>query len=240
MTMSGRQRSEQRCHILALCWLLVLPFSAAALSLEMKYKPPVQSSVSKLRNSRFSSNNEKHSRTSNRAAASSVATPQDLSNSSPSFEDRMRGLVFGKQNTQPTRKLPPNVCTVENLQEYKNVVGEETSKVVAVRFFASWCKACKAAQPLFYRTAKQFPNVVFVDVPVTDRNSNLHQGLEVPSLPYGHIYHPRCGLVEELRITRKFVPSFARKLQSYVTGSCELQELGETSCPYPMDDGSEE
>ena len=161
MAMSGRQRSEQRCHILALCWLLVLPFSAAALSLEMKYKPPVQSSVSKLRNSRFSSTNEKHSRTSNRAAASSVATPQDLSNTSPSFEDRMRGLVFGKQNTQPMRKLPPNVCTVENLQEYKNVVGEETSKVVAVRFFADWCKACKAAQPLFYRTAKQFPNVVW-------------------------------------------------------------------------------
>ena len=229
--------------MMMLSWMLLFS-SASSFSLQMDYKPPVQSSVSKLRNSRFRSSTtstNKKSSTSNQAAASYVSTPQEVATSSTgTFEDRMRGLVFGKKKEQSqakeTRNLPANVFVVDNLQEYKRVVGEETSRVVAVRFYAPWCKACAAVKPLFYHMANKFPNVVFVDVPVTDRNTNLHQGLGVPSLPYGHIYHPTGGLVEEVRMTRKFVPHFARKLQSYVMGSCELQAVGDVKSPYPSDD----
>lgn len=230
----------------------------------MKYKPPVQTSVSKLRNSRFGGlrptggNQPTQTKTSKQAAASFVNVPQDIATSSPqsssssslststtptpkprSFEERMRGLVLGnrrnskKQDEQTRRKIPRNVHTVETLQDFKLIVGEESSKIVAVRFFAPWCRACKVMQPLFYRMAHKFPNVVFVDVPVTDENTNLHQGLGVTSLPFGHIYHPSGGLVEESRFTRKHLSDFARKLQSYVAGSCELQGVGDATCPYP-------
>jgi hypothetical protein len=80
--------------------------------------------------------------------------------------------------------------------------------------------------------ANKYPDVVFVDVPVTEKNSNLHQGLGVPSLPFGHIYHPNGGLVEEVRITRPFIEDFDHKLESYVTGSCDLIDLGDANCPY--------
>jgi thiol-disulfide isomerase/thioredoxin len=244
MALSNRRRSRQQITMMTLCLMLLLS-SSSAFSLEMKYKPPVYTSVSKLRNSRFSSNADKQSKTSNRSTASYVSHPEDLltsTDSSPSFADRMRGSVFREtqKKTTPTRTLPPNVCTVDNLQEYKRVVGEETSKVVAVRFYAPWCKACKTVQPLFYHMANKFPNVVFVDVPVTDQNANLHQGLGVTSLPFGHIYHPTGGLVEEVRMIRKNVPHFARKLQSYVRGSCELQGVGEVTSPYPSDEDSQE
>lgn len=92
-------------------------------------------------------------------------------------------------------------------------------------------QACKAIRPLFYRLAHEFTNVLFVDVPVTEANANLHQGLGIPSLPFGHIYSPEGGLVEELKITRPHFPQFAHKLQSYVSGSCELID-GEASSPY--------
>jgi len=148
----------------------------------------------------------------------------------------MRGMLLGREKkTAAQRKLPPNVFTIESLEEYKQMVGEEDSKLVCVRFYAPWCKACKAVQPLFYHMANKFPNVKFVDVACTDKNVNLHQGLEVPSLPFGHIYHPTGGLVEELRMTRKCIPSFANKLQSYVRGSCELQGVGDIKCPYPAE-----
>lgn len=62
--------------------------------------------------------------------------------------------------------------------------------------------------PHFYHLAVQYPHVVFVDVPVTARNTVLHQGLQVPSLPYAHIYHPQQGLVTESRLTRKHVAQF--------------------------------
>ena len=238
--------------IVALVFVPLVSSFSSSTSLEMSYKPPVQSSVNKIRSSRLSSitaaeeSQRRRSSKQQASAAAFVATPSSSSNTSnvsSSFEGRMRGLVFGRENNNNNNKktaiqLPANVCTVETLEEYRAVVGEEDTKLVCVRFYAPWCKACKAVAPLFYHMANKFPNVVFVDVPVTDKNTNLHQGLGVPSLPFGHMYHPRSGLVEELRMTRKCIPSFATKLQSYVTGSCELKGIGETTSPYPPEQES--
>jgi hypothetical protein len=86
--------------------------------------------------------------------------------------------------------------------------------------------------------ANSCPNVLFVEVPVTDTNANLHQGLQVPSLPYGHIYHPSGGLVEEVRISRQFFPQFVQKLQSYVNEYCETSE--DCANPYNQVQGAAE
>ena len=61
-------------------------------------------------------------------------------------------------------------------------------------------------------------------MPVTGKNANHHQGLGVPSLPYGHVYHPRSGLVEELKISKRKFPDLARLVRWYDDGSCELDE----------------
>lgn len=87
----------------------------------------------------------------------------------------------------------------------------------------SLLQACKAIAPLFYRLAATFPDAIFVDVSVTPENANLHQGLGVPSLPFGHIYHPTGKLVEELKISRKHFPRFAAVLKSYVDGQCDIE-----------------
>lgn len=78
--------------------------------------------------------------------------------------------------------------------------------------------------PKYYRLAHQYPHIKFVDVPITNNNSNLHQGLGVPSVPFGHIYHPQAGLVEELKISRKYFDAFSQKLQIYDEGCCDLSE----------------
>jgi hypothetical protein len=70
--------------------------------------------------------------------------------------------------------------------------------------------------------AASHPNVVFVDVPVTPKTAAIHQGLDVPSLPFGHLYHPVSGLVEEMKLTRKYVGAFEIKLDCYLRGSCDL------------------
>lgn len=84
-------------------------------------------------------------------------------------------------------------------------------------------QACKAVAPHFYHLATQYPDtVIFVDVPVTDKNAALHQGLGIPTLPYAHIYHPMAGLMEESKLTRKDMGDFKQTLKSYVKGSCDL------------------
>jgi len=84
--------------------------------------------------------------------------------------------------------------------------------------------ACKAVAPHYYKLARDFPDAIFVDVPVTDKNPALHQGLGVTSLPFAHIYHPTAGLVEEHKLTRKDVASFHSKLKGYVEGSVHVPE----------------
>lgn len=157
------------------------------------------------------------------------------------FERRMRGLVQRRKSgdtgakrkgrQQTTNIKPPNVQVVNSLSEYKTVVADEKDRIVVVRFHASWCRACKAVAPAFYRQAKKYPHVSFVEVPVTEETAEIHQGLDVPSVPFCHIYHPYGGLVEELRMSRKYFPFVERALKNYVDESCDLPD-GDISDPY--------
>lgn len=147
------------------------------------------------------------------------------------FQKRMRRIV-----TTPARrkngdekklsKAPKNLKIVKTLDDYKKIIGK-TDKLVVVRFYAPWCKACKAIAPAFYRLATKYPNVLFVDVPVTPENANLHQGLGVSSLPFGHLYDPTGGLVEEMKMSKRFFPAFARALKMYADGICDIEEYEE-------------
>lgn len=117
-----------------------------------------------------------------------------------------------------------NVKRVSTLEDYKKHVVDVTNKIVVVRFYASWCRSCKAAAPSFYRmVGKHSPDdVTFVEVPLLRENAFLHEGLGVPSVPFGHIYHPEAGLVEEMKVSKKNFRPFEEALNSYVRGSCNL------------------
>lgn len=148
------------------------------------------------------------------------------------FQRRMRGLVrrggvAGGRRTagQRASDKPKNLRTVYTLEQYKEALDEDRDKIVVVRFFATWCKACKAMQPAYYRLASLHPHLKFLEVPVTNENANLHQGLDVPSLPYGHMYYPAAGLVEELKISRKYFHNLVKLVRWYDDGECALDEF---------------
>lgn len=140
-----------------------------------------------------------------------------------------------KPATRPSGK-PEEVLTI---QEYKAIVADEKDCMVCVRFYAPWCKACKAVQQPFRKLCRTYPEVKFVEVPLTKDNAFLHEGLGIPSLPYGHIYHPTAGLVEERKINlkKKEFATFEDVLQTYVQGECpvdyEQDEQGRLVCVSP-------
>jgi hypothetical protein len=103
------------------------------------------------------------SSSSSKSASAGISYYEPASDLNPtasddSFEKRMRDMVLGNQKQRevartatalPTRKfarklpptiLPPNVHKIETLQDYKTMVADETDAVVAVRFYAPWCK----------------------------------------------------------------------------------------------------
>ena len=141
-----------------------------------------------------------------------------------------------KKKPKDKKKINSFIHRVETLQQYKEIVADDTEKIVVVRFYAEWCKACKAIAPSFRRLAHFYSKVnneegndvmkgiKFVEVPLTKENAVLHQGLGVPSLPFGHIYYPNIGLVEERKISKKKFQIFERVIGTYVNGCCDLND----------------
>jgi thiol-disulfide isomerase/thioredoxin len=131
-----------------------------------------------------------------------------------------------KEQTNSKQEVDTRVFTVHTLLEYKKHVVEEPSKLVVVRFYAPWCKSCKAAEPMFKKLVSRYGgetgSVKFVQVPLTKETAYIHEGLGVPSVPYAHIYHPEGGLVEEMKINKRVFCDFKSVLEQYVDGECEL------------------
>ena len=116
----------------------------------------------------------------------------------------------------------PQILQVFDIQKYKEEVVDVRDRLVVVRFFAPWCRACRAVQGRFNQLSLEFPSVKFVEVPLTKENAYLHDGLGVPSLPFAHIYEPCVGLVEEKKISKVHFREFKTCLQTYVDGQCPV------------------
>lgn len=134
----------------------------------------------------------------------------------------------------------PLVREIRTLEEYRQYVVQPHDTITVVRFYAPWCRACKAVQPKFQRISRQYASaaavasehdktnhrssqsVQFVEVPLTAETAVLHSGLGVPSLPYGHIYSNGL-LVEERKMNKHVFAEFEAVLQTYVQGSCPVQ-----------------
>mmetsp|Transcript_28804 Transcript_28804/g.62049 ORF Transcript_28804/g.62049 Transcript_28804/m.62049 type:complete len:210 (-) Transcript_28804:1130-1759(-) len=141
-------------------------------------------------------------------------------------------------------KKKTNVLRVESIEEYKEKVVNEKECITVVRFYSSYCRSCRASEPLFYKLASDFsklrgvhsgecndleckPGLIgvnFVEVPLTPDTNILHEALGVPSLPWTHIYHPDAGLVEERRVSKKYIGEVRSCLGCYVYGECDLDD----------------
>mmetsp|Transcript_23257 Transcript_23257/g.39755 ORF Transcript_23257/g.39755 Transcript_23257/m.39755 type:complete len:208 (-) Transcript_23257:105-728(-) len=119
-----------------------------------------------------------------------------------------------------------DILHVESIEEYKEKVVEESDRITVVRFFSRYCRSCRASEPLFYKLASDFRDqgVKFVEVPLNKHTGILHDALGVPSLPWTHIYHPDAGLVEERKVSKKFIDEVRKCLRCYVYGECDLAD----------------
>mmetsp|Transcript_2047 Transcript_2047/g.3367 ORF Transcript_2047/g.3367 Transcript_2047/m.3367 type:complete len:227 (-) Transcript_2047:112-792(-) len=128
------------------------------------------------------------------------------------FQSRMKRAALQRVTSSKRRTSwrPPNVKTAVSLEEFASVIqeGRTNNQLVVVRFYATWCKKCHAIRPSFDKVASSKPEVIFVDVPVTNTNVELHQGLKVTSVPFAHIYCPDKGLVVEEKISRSRFSEF--------------------------------
>jgi thiol-disulfide isomerase/thioredoxin len=141
---------------------------------------------------------------------------------------RLHALAFpfrGEEKDKRKKSGRPSVLHIESIEEYKDEV-INSSVITVVRFYSRYCKSCQASEPHFYKLAADFQNhgVKFCEVPLTPQTNVLHEALEVPSLPWTHIYHPDAGLVEERKVSKKFIDEVRTCLRCYVYGECDLED----------------
>lgn len=58
-----------------------------------------------------------------------------------------------------------------------------TTQVVVIKFYASWCRACKALAPKFAKVAQDWPELEFCEM-LFDDNKKLCKQLGIKVLPY--------------------------------------------------------
>lgn len=138
-----------------------------------------------------------------------------------------------KRKLMDKEKRKGLITRVTTMQEYRDVVALAKEDLVVVKFYSPWCRACKAVAPHYRQLANKFSKtgVKFVEVPVTPENSILCNGLGVPSVPFGHIYHREAGLVEERKLKKADFSVFRQVLDTYVKGECPLPEEEEEEEP---------
>jgi len=118
-----------------------------------------------------------------------------------------------------------HVLNVETLQQLKNALDFNKEKVVVVRFFSHHCKSCAAVTPKLNRLARLNPNARFIDIPITKDNPDVQKEMDIYAVPFGHIYYPEVGLVEEVKMSKLHWHDFEDIFYSYVNDTCDVSGL---------------
>jgi thiol-disulfide isomerase/thioredoxin len=104
---------------------------------------------------------------------------QKLENIKSKIKEKTR-LIY-KNNHK--KKMVVKPLLVDNIQDYKSIVVDETEQLVVVFFHAPWCKSCRVTKPLFQKVCQEyFHQVKFVHVPLTKTTAYLQQGLGMYAL----------------------------------------------------------
>ena len=78
---------------------------------------------------------------------------------------------------------------------------KDENKVVVIKFFASWCRACKAMAPKISRVAEDWPDIEFYEI-MFDDNKKLCKSLGIKILPFVEIVAGSAGRSSPSRAAR--------------------------------------
>ena len=63
-----------------------------------------------------------------------------------------------------SRVVAREICKLDTADDYHALLeqAEAENRVVVIKFYASWCRACKAMAPKFAKMADEWPDIEFV------------------------------------------------------------------------------
>ena len=109
---------------------------------------------------------------------------------------------------------------LEDKDQYDALIADATkeNRIVVIKFFASWCRACKAMSPKIDTISSEWPEVEFYEI-MFDNNKKLCKSLGIKVLPFIEIVAGSNGKVESFSCGPSKISQLQEKLETH--GGCE-------------------
>merc|ERR1712054_317326 len=118
------------------------------------------------------------------------------------------------------------VSRISDTDAYHALIAEATKRnqLVVIKFFASWCRACKAMAPKFERVAEDWPDIEFYEI-LFDDNKKLCKSLGIKILPFMEIIAGDKGKVEGFTCGPSKISLLIGKLEDTTSQYCGADEI---------------
>ena len=97
-------------------------------------------------------------------------------------------------------------------------------RLTVVKFFAPWCRACKAMAPKYIRVAEDWPDLEFYEI-LFDDNKKLCKALGIKILPYMEIIAGGKGKVESFTCGPSKISLLVGKLEDAASEYCGMEDI---------------
>lgn len=127
-----------------------------------------------------------------------------------------------RANTPLCREIP----LLENTDSYHALIEQATAenRIVVIKFYASWCRACKAMSPKFVRVAEDWPDIEFHEI-LFDHNKKLCKSLGIKVLPYMEIIAGSKGKIDGFTCGPSKVSLLVSKLEDVAAEYCDVESI---------------
>ena len=141
---------------------------------------------------------------------------------------------LGRQPPQRLRALPRaqavaarEITTIETTEDYHALIEQATAenRIVVIKFYASWCRACKAMAPKFGRVAEDWPAIEFHEI-LFDNNKKLCKSLGIKILPFMEIVAGSRGKIDSFTCGPSKISLLQSKLEDTSSKYCDVDDIG--------------
>jgi Ca2+-binding EF-hand superfamily protein/CRP-like cAMP-binding protein/thiol-disulfide isomerase/thioredoxin len=156
------------------------------------------------------------------------ASHNTLSSSTVLFNDKYTyswgGFGGSHGEINDSFDLPPQsangIYQVKSERQYQVLLQSFPDKLVIIKFYASYCQACRALGPKFIAVKEdpQLQNlpIIWADYESSRNNKELFQQLNVLTLPTVHFYDGSRGLIENFPCGPAKIPLLKKKLARFI------------------------
>lgn len=130
----------------------------------------------------------------------------------------------GGDGVQEELKIVDNIAHLSSEEDHKRFLEDNPEKLVVMKFFAPWCRACKGLEPKYKRVANagDAKDVVFAQFDV-QHNKKFVKSLGILALPNVHFYSggESSKVLESFPCGPSKVPILKKKLGEYIVNNID-------------------